>query len=272
MFISHKYKTIFIHIQRTGGNSIQKLFEEADPELIETVEVDPANKRIKHCYAVDIAKAIDPEIFNGYTKFAVVRNPFERMVSWYSMFKHGFSKDDRMVKVEARPRLAEIYYQGVNRITDLKFSKRDWLFNAWDFLFQRLPMDSNSANSQQQVAIRFAQTGTNIMLAIEQDASTFEEFISLPPEHADGLFSRFYVNQLDYISSNDKLLVDRVLRLETLTGDFNALANEIGLDTNLEQINSIARKTHYRNYYTTETKELVSKRFQRDLDYFGYEF
>lgn len=48
MFISHKYQALFVHIQRTGGNSIQKIFEEADPDLIDTIAVDPAKKRTKH--------------------------------------------------------------------------------------------------------------------------------------------------------------------------------------------------------------------------------
>ena len=90
MFISHKYKMIFIHIQRTGGYSIQKIFQKYDPDLIEIIPVEPLKKRVRHCFASDIAVAIDGDVFRSYTKFCVVRNPFDRMVSWYSMLKQGF--------------------------------------------------------------------------------------------------------------------------------------------------------------------------------------
>ena len=30
----------------------------------------------------------DQKVFKNYLKFCVIRNPFDRVVSWYSMFKH----------------------------------------------------------------------------------------------------------------------------------------------------------------------------------------
>lgn len=88
MFISHRYHVIFVHIQRTGGNSIRKLLNQEDPDLINKIALDSTQLRIKHCFASDIRQAIDPDCFNRYTKFCVVRNPFDRMISWYAMFKH----------------------------------------------------------------------------------------------------------------------------------------------------------------------------------------
>ncbi len=93
MFISHKYKVIFIHIQRTGGNSIHKAFREFDPNLLEIISIAPSKKLIRHCFISDIKMAIDDEIFKNYTKFCVVRNPYDRMLSWYFRFKQGFGKD-----------------------------------------------------------------------------------------------------------------------------------------------------------------------------------
>ncbi|EDN71179.1 conserved hypothetical protein [Beggiatoa sp. PS] len=93
MFISHKYKVIFIHIQRTGGNSIHKAFREFDPNLLEIISIAPSKKLIRHSFISDIKMAIDSDIFKNYTKFCVVRNPYDRMLSWYFRFKHGFGKD-----------------------------------------------------------------------------------------------------------------------------------------------------------------------------------
>lgn len=94
MFISHRYQVIFVHIQRTGGNSINKIFQEYDPDLIEIVPIAPDKQRTRHCYLSDIKAALDADTFCHYTKFATVRNPFDRFVSWYFMFKHGLGADE----------------------------------------------------------------------------------------------------------------------------------------------------------------------------------
>lgn len=94
MFISHRYQVIFVHIQRTGGNSINRIFQEHDPDLIEIVPIAPEKQRTRHCYLTDIKAALDADTFRRYTKFATVRNPFDRFVSWYFMFKHGLGADE----------------------------------------------------------------------------------------------------------------------------------------------------------------------------------
>jgi len=78
MFISHKYKVIFVHIQRTGGNSIHKIFQEFDQDLLVNLNFEPAKKRTKHCFVSDIKVLIEDDIFSNYTKFCVVRNPYDR--------------------------------------------------------------------------------------------------------------------------------------------------------------------------------------------------
>lgn len=89
MLISHQYRVIFVHIQRTGGNSIRHLLNEADTEAVQDLPVAAGKNRLKHCFISDIHEAVEPALFAGYTKFAVVRNPYDRLFSWYSMFKHN---------------------------------------------------------------------------------------------------------------------------------------------------------------------------------------
>lgn len=112
MFISHHYKVIFVHMQRTAGNSLTSVFSEYDPELensslsdqtLRKGEVSP--ERIKHCSAQEILQAIDQTMFNQYAKVSVVRNPFDRMLSWYSMFKNDTIQ---MVSYEENPVLWSI--------------------------------------------------------------------------------------------------------------------------------------------------------------------
>lgn len=56
---------------------------------MQEVPIDAAKKRLKHCFISDIHGAVEAELFSSYTKFAVVRNPFDRLFSWYAMFKHN---------------------------------------------------------------------------------------------------------------------------------------------------------------------------------------
>ena len=66
--ISDKHKFIFIHITKTGGTSIQKLFQ---------------GKLKTHKFAKNYKKLIGDEKWNNYFKFAFVRNPWDKMVSQY---------------------------------------------------------------------------------------------------------------------------------------------------------------------------------------------
>jgi len=139
MFISHKYKVIFVHIQRTGGNSIQKIFEQFDPDLVAKVNID-AN-RLKHCFASDIKNAIADDIFQSYLKFSVIRNPYDRMVSWYCKIKHQtidepLAQDAKMLGDKV---MLEVNKHASNFAEFLKLPKNHSLFdrfhtNQYDYI------------------------------------------------------------------------------------------------------------------------------------------
>jgi hypothetical protein len=71
--ISHQYKCIFIHVQRTGGTTIERWLQGEDQW-----NIHHNTKHITTGYARDRAY---PEYFNEYFKFAFVRNPYERVMS-----------------------------------------------------------------------------------------------------------------------------------------------------------------------------------------------
>jgi hypothetical protein len=76
MLISHKHKFIFIHIQKTAGTSISSAL---NPFCEETYP------SIKHWSAVKIKQKFGSDIWNEYFKFTFIRNPYERLLSWYNM-------------------------------------------------------------------------------------------------------------------------------------------------------------------------------------------
>src|SRR5215213_1538704 len=75
MLVSYSSKVIFIHIQKTGGDTVSRLLSESVPDIL--------HLNAKHGFAVDAVKHLDD--WNNYFKFAFVRNPWDRLVSWYSM-------------------------------------------------------------------------------------------------------------------------------------------------------------------------------------------
>jgi hypothetical protein len=80
MFISHKYKSIFIHIQKTGGDAIETAVRRDDSRSRgRFARQAPAPVRARG------PGGVAPELWSGYFRFAFVRNPWERLVSWYSM-------------------------------------------------------------------------------------------------------------------------------------------------------------------------------------------
>lgn len=273
VFISHKYRTIFVHIQRTGGNSVQKIFEETDPGLVETIAIDPAVQRTKHCHAADIAAAIDPMVFRAYTKFAVVRNPFDRMVSWYAHFKDGGNKEDAGVKPTDESAILRLFHRGRHALAGRPALLRAYT-GAWAGVSGLV-----ARGSATEVALRFEAIGERVMGEVNRNAPDFDAFVKLPRDHPSGVFERLYVNQLDYLTDDalsadgGELLVDRVLRFESLADDFAALAADLGFPGRLPHLNaSRSRDRPYREWYTPAAREAVERRFARDCERFDYTF
>ena len=92
--ISHEHKVIFVHIPKTGGQSIEQMFlsdlglswEDRAPLLLRA-NSDPEKgpSRMAHLYADEYVRLgyVTQEQFDTYFKFAVVRDPHARLVSEY---------------------------------------------------------------------------------------------------------------------------------------------------------------------------------------------
>lgn len=74
--IDHEKRLLFIHIARTGGTSIEHALVGND-----WWEIDPSSK---HLSASQTRKFYGEAIWNSYTKFTVVRNPWDRIVSMWA--------------------------------------------------------------------------------------------------------------------------------------------------------------------------------------------
>lgn len=72
MVINHKHRFLFVHIQKTGGTSVT--------EALFTVE---GTRSVGHAHSM--IDTLDPTVYSGYHTFCFVRNPFDRLVSWWNM-------------------------------------------------------------------------------------------------------------------------------------------------------------------------------------------
>jgi chondroitin 4-sulfotransferase 11 len=75
VFVSESRKVVFVHIQKTGGLTVDRLLNERIPDLRRVVA--------RHGFARLGMDELDD--WDEYFKFAFVRNPWDRLVSWYSM-------------------------------------------------------------------------------------------------------------------------------------------------------------------------------------------
>jgi hypothetical protein len=74
--ICHEKRLIFIHIARTGGSSVEHALVGSDWWLVEP--------ETKHLSASQTRALYGQEVWDSYTKFTIVRNPWDRMVSMFA--------------------------------------------------------------------------------------------------------------------------------------------------------------------------------------------
>lgn len=88
--LSHAHRCLYIHIPKTGGNSVNRLFG-----------VGWENHKDAARYARELA----PEQFAGYRKFAIVRNPWDRLLSDYNyQRKKSRARDSKLALYDAAGR------------------------------------------------------------------------------------------------------------------------------------------------------------------------
>jgi hypothetical protein len=78
--VSDQYRLVFVHVQKTGGNTVRSLLNHTLPDAR-----NPRGALPKHAHLGGILKA-EPGLAD-YFVFGFVRNPWARMVSWWSMIQ-----------------------------------------------------------------------------------------------------------------------------------------------------------------------------------------
>lgn len=239
MIVSSSRNFIFVHIHKTGGNSVTEALRPSltrsdwvlDHDLGDWARkwgrarhrVELATLR-KHSPAATIAAVLPPEVWDGSFKFAFVRHPIARTLSLYNY---------AVGKLEERRR----------------FLPR----NAWYLTPPGKGSDPLQWRSVQAVL----------------DAGSFSGFIRHPLLEPDASMSSQWSLLTD---ESGKLIIDFIGRFEHLEADFNRVQDRLGLPRSaLGWRNASPKTAHSRVSISDEDREFLTQRFRADFDMFAYD-
>ncbi len=98
--------------------------------------------------------------------------------------------------------------------------------------------------------------------------SSFSSF----DEYLEWRVSEDLHSQIEYlVDENGTMLVDQILRQESLATDFAQLANHLQIKTDLPHVNK-SKPDGYKSWYSCFGKTLVAKHFADDIAKFNYSF
>ncbi len=113
---------------------------------------------------------------------------------------------------------------------------------------------------------------------------TFKEFIKnedlnktvkLSSEFDDKKLFNIFPNLttcFDYLQINDEIEVDFVGRFENLKEHLSLISKKLNISkVNLGPVNKTDHQD-FKKYYDDETREIIGKRYKKDIDFFGYTF
>ena len=118
MIVSHAHRYVFVPIPKTGTHAVrQALREHLGPDDIEQVGLF-VNRKFPwpelaalghgHLGLRQVAPFLGPDVMRGYLKFAFVRNPFDRFVSYCSFMTRAQGDFDRDPQATMRRILFEL--------------------------------------------------------------------------------------------------------------------------------------------------------------------
>ena len=243
MLLSESKKFVFIHIQKTGGTSLRMYFNQLIPDL----EVSMGDTPKYHGRLSDLMK-IDPRLRCGeYFTAAFVRNPWDRLVSWYT---------DIVVNYKLLPSLDPRYIrlrQGVLRKAQSfeNFSFEDFIYYCSDLPDRtgRTPFLDNQIDYLTDMSGNLAVDFIGRFENFEESVTALSRTLGLPNPAKPEPNAGWRKNLRRF--------------LEGFTGKRPKVE--------IPHLNT-SQHDEYRRYYTEKTKEIIRTRFRRDIEEFGYTF
>jgi Sulfotransferase family len=251
MFILNSKKVIYIHIHKTGGETVEHLlgkFRMWNDIMLDvehpgmTREFERHFKLNKHSRALEVANVVGMDVWNSYFSWATVRNPYDRIASLY-----GY------VAAISEPNLAHIGYP----LDASPAVQRSWIESP------EYPMRN-----------QWAYPAVRSYLATRGSKSPFSEFLRHPLVRNKETAYRTQFSRLSN-AGGDSLLVTRVVKLELLSALWPQLCVEMGIPPiNLLVKNETPNKWRrsVESLFTEPADfELINTVHAEDFRWFNYE-
>lgn len=101
----------------------------------------------------------------------------------------------------------------------------------------------------------------------------FEEFVREWLNNENANSSLHFQEQHLFLSDEEgNFPLDFIGRFENLEEDFKKVCSRLGIERDLDNKNSSNRKRDYKSYYSAETRAIVAKVYEKDIQMFNYAF
>ena len=207
MFASIKYNFLFVHIPKSAGTTVTIMFKDSH-DLVGSQRSDPEPK-IHHMGAKQILEHL-PQC-SSYFKFAITRNPFDRLLSGYSEFKNEWHRENSDGK-HPWPSNMNQYSNFIEFCEDLKNS--DWIKDP-HFVPQ-----SSLLYDEEKLLVDYLAKQENLyhdMLKIKDKIGVNEETLKQYILHQDhrrtrGIHSKGHYSS--HYTSNTRKIVEEIYHLD----------------------------------------------------------
>jgi hypothetical protein len=234
MLISHQHKFIFIHIGKTGGTSVETTLCRHLGLDFEETEKSPMGEWWKHVWAEDMRRRVGQQTWNDYFTFAFVRNPYDMILSLYSMYTQYPEYID--------PRFHPDLYHPWNQYDDFAHFIRS--------------MGKQEHESDERWQCQLAQLGAKTQMDVWNGLKNLQ--------------TSYLTDSWQAKKGLGTILVDFVGRYENLQNDFDFVCHTLGLPR-LELVKQGATEhPPYQECYDAEMEQVVYRHFSVDIERFGY--
>lgn len=234
--LSQKHKTIFVHVRKAGGTSIRSLFPDAVGRFNQGLRSDDWAERY--------------QLYPDFFAFTVVRNPWDRFLSGWHYVKS--TRNLSLLEVlENLPKKNMI--ENIScRHSPLRVRMNYTVAYAGLFFKRYAPFSRrNFARAKRSFERGAPDIGIHDYLHLTAQATEF------------------------FVSSMDKVEVDRVLYLEDISNGLTEIAPITGIDpcALTKKNTSTGRpRVDYRSVFDDRAKRLFRKHYARDIELLGYDF